>query len=309
MRIWILLVTLAIAVGSAADFAAQTGFSGRVANCTQCHPAPAFGNDAVAVLEGLPDAWLPGEAYPLRVAVEGGPPAAPAPQPQGGFEIETQRGAFVPADGDDALYRFARPWHMTYEPPGTLMRSWSFDYQAPDLTTMPEPLTFWLAVVSANGNHVIATNVSDGGEHGDAAAVMHKVVPPHEDALAMWRALPLLPPEVDGPNRLVAQIGAVWTIQGEHTDRNATHLAHRIDGGEWVERATPAAWRLQVPFVDGIHVLELRSLGADRTSPPIQFTLEGRADGPAVPAAPGQDVPVPGILLMVALLAVAWVRR
>ena len=310
MRLWpIIAVVLALAVGTQADFAAQTGFSGRVADCSQCHPAPLTDNDAVAILEGLPETWMPGETYPLRVAVEGGPPAAPDPQPKGGFEIEASVGSFAGAPGTDGLFRSDRPERMTYEPPGTLMRQWDIEWTAPGLGARPAPVGFWLAVVSANGNHVIATNTSDLGEHGDATDAIHITVQPDPEAEAAWIALPLSPPRIDGGIDLVAKTGTLGTIQGRQTDGNATVLAYRYDDAPWQSRDATGAWRLQVPFEAGVHTLTLRSEGADRVSPPVTLTLEGRSDGPETPQVANEEAPLPVILMLAALVGAAWTRR
>lgn len=285
MRAVPLLLAALVAGTAAADFAGVDGFSGRVADCTSCHTPSPLAGPATVRLEGLPEAWRPGEEHHLTVTVAGGPPALPAPQPQGGFELEAGAGTLAVPPGMEGLLRQASPTVMTYTPDGTLHRTWNVTWTAPDLRAPPEAVGFWLAAVSANGNHVVATNASDAGEHGDQVATLTATVPPHPDAHDAWRALPLAPPSLATPAGL--------RLEGRHEDGNATHLAWRFGDGEWQRRTTGTAWRLRLDAAPA-GVLELRSEGAGRASPSLYVTFQ---DGTAAvhDAAPGptRDSPAP----------------
>ncbi len=251
----VLLMVLIASVAVHATFAASTGFSGRNADCTTCH-SPV--GTATAHL-GAPEMWVPGETYTLDVRVTGGPAAAPDPQPKGGFELEAQAGVLDEAAGYEDLLRVPKPTIITYEPAGTLQRAWSVDWTAPGLDEPPVPLTFWLAVVSANGNHIIATNTSDGGETGDAVATTTLTIPPSAAAVAAWEAIPLARPIITG----ITATPEGHAVTGYHSDDNATHLAYSFGDG-WTQQATEREWRLVVRGdLDG---LQLRSEGTGRTS-------------------------------------------
>lgn len=286
MRAGVFWILAALVAGtSAADFAGVEGFSGRVADCTSCHVPSPIAPAATVTLDGLPDAWQPETSYALTVTVHGGPPALPAPQPQGGFELESSAGHLTVPPEMEGLLRSAAPTVMTYTPDGTLRRSWNITWIAPNLDAAPDTVGFWVAAIAANGNHIIAGGASDAGEHGDQTAVATATVPVHEDAHAAWLALPLAPPVVlDKPGTL---------LEGRHADDNATHLAWRFVGQDWLRRPTGTAWRLHL---EGGHdgTLELRSEGMGRTSPSVLVT---RTDGASTihegAPAPQRDAPLP----------------
>lgn len=298
-----------LAQDAQANFADAAGFSGRGgATCISCHteaPFPLAPPAATAVLEGLPEAWDVGTTYPLTVRVEGGPPAMPAPQPQGGFDLALDAGtvAIPPAFAD--LLRTPNPQEATYQPAGTLMREWQVEWTAPGLAERPRDVRVWLAVISANGNHVIASNASDGGERFDASAHVALAVPPSAAADAAWRTLPLAAPTA------VAQVNDLRTVfDGRHADGNATHLQWRLDGGAWETRETGSEWHVRVDDVSaGPHTFEFASEGADRRSPVQALSF----DGPGFDLPGGRDSPalgpVPLVLLVLALAAVALRSR
>jgi hypothetical protein len=287
---------------ASARFADAAGFSGRAGGetCIACHqPAHPTAPPAVARLEGLPEAWEPGRTYRLAVAVEGGPPALPAPQPQGGFDLAASAGRFGVPDGMQGRVRVVDGGHeATYLPDGTLLRAWEVEWTAPGLAAEPASARFWLAVLAANGNHVVATNASDQGETLDTEATLQALVPPSAAAREAWRALPLAPPQaswVPGPEP---------TLRGRHLDGNATSLSFSLNGAQPSHRDTAAEWVLRLPGIPaGSHTLELRSHGAGRSSPPL--VLEVPRPGPAQPAArdAGAAHALPAALLMLALAA------
>ena len=253
---------------SSANFAAADGFTGRNGfDCTSCHvdPLPMV-EDAEAFLDGVPDAWMPGTTYPMTIRIEGGPPAAPAPQPQGGFEIESSDGYFSPGPGFADLVRFSPTGSLTYKPAGTLMRSWDVVWNAPslaDLAREPDTIGIWLAVVSASGNHVIATNTSDQGEKFDSVATLHVTIPVAAETISMWRDFPLATPVVAD----VKRVGPYIEVSGYHADDHATTLAWKSGDAQWQSRDTSVSWRLRMNPQDVGSRLEIRSVGENRTSP------------------------------------------
>ncbi len=297
---WVALVLAAVAAATwgvgQATFTASDGFSGRNGfTCTSCHVVPPpLGETATAVLEGLPAEWTPGTTYNLTIRVEGGPLALPAPAPQGGFELSTDAGTFAKPEGFEGLLRQPRPESMAYEPAGTMMREWRVLWNAPTLAEMPMEANVWLAVLAVNGNHVIATNASDGGEKYDATATLEATVPPAPEAMAAWLAMPLPPPAIESSR----VSGDDWIVQGRHGDGNASRLAWSLDGAPWASRETGPEWRLVLRgLAGGEHRLELRSEGVGRTSPTAAYALQGDE---AVPASEVRDSPSP--LLVPALL-------
>jgi hypothetical protein len=306
-----LLATLAagsawLAQDAAANFGETVGFSGRGgATCVACHTqAPVGHAPATAVLEGLPEAWEPGVTYRLTVRVEGGPAALPPPAPQGGFDLSIAGGRFSVPPGFEGKLHVPHPQEATYTAEGTLMREWQADWTAPGLEARPAGLGVWLAVVSANGNHVVAAGASDGGERFDAAASLTATLPPAPSALAAWKALPLRP-----PTALASGDGAAVAVAGEHPDGNATALAWSLDGAPWQSRPTGSGWRLRFEgLAPGSHVLLLRSEGSDRRSPEVELGFE--VPGFALPALDGRASPAPPApLVLAAAVALASLTR
>ncbi len=298
------LFAIALWAGSHAQatFADSAGFSGRGGfTCISCHQPPSPQEGAVAHLEGLPDGWIPQATYSLTIRVTGGPQAMPAPQPQGGFDLATSAGRL---SGDAALMRTPSPQEITYQPAGTLLREWTVTWQAPGLDTRPAPVRFWLAVLAANGNHVVATNTSDGGETLDAAAALQVTVAPAAEAEAAWTALPLAPPTAE------ATIDGTWRVDGHQNDANATGISYRLDRGEWGTRDAGIDWRIELPDAAS-HVLEVRSEGAGRQSPDVVLVLgtpEPSGAPETVREAGAPSVALP-FLLLVLLPAFATYQR
>lgn len=292
-----------LAQDAAANFAASPGFSGRAgATCLACHTvAPVGHEEASAVLEGLPEAWELGRTYRLTIRVEGGPSAMPAPQPQGGFDLSIDGGSFAVPPDFAGKERVPNAQEITYLPEGTLMREWQVDWTAPGLEARPVAHNVWLAVLSADGNHVIATNASDGGERFDSAASLTATLPPAPSALAAWKALPLLPPAATAE----VSEGAVQ-VAGRHADGNATSIAWSLDGGAWQSRPTGGEWRLRLEgLAPGDHRLALRSEGSDRASPESALSFE--VPGLALPLS--RESPAGAVPLLLAALGLASILR
>lgn len=300
-----LLAVLAAASQLAtANFAASPGFSGRAGvTCTACHTvAPVGYVESQAVLEGFPESWEPGKEYAIAIAVDGGPQAMPAPQPQGGFDLAVGAGRLTLPAGTQETLRLVGDQEATYRPAGTLMRAWSVSWTAPGLATYPAAVPVWLAVVAANGNHVVAANASDGGERFDSTASLQVSIPPSDAALAAWRALPLVSPlanATDGGD-------GSWALDGRHLDGNATRLLWSVDGGPWQSRDTGPSWRLDLAGLEGDHTLRIRSEGAERASPDVMLTL----DSPGFLDSVGDEsTPLPVALPILALAFVLTLRR
>lgn len=291
---------------SEANFGVVQGASGIAGvTCASCHQPPhPTRDDATVRIDGLPAAWTPGATYPLTISIAGGPDPLPPPAPQGGFDLATDGGILAPAPGNAPLMVIVSPREASYTPEGSLRRSWQLVWTAPGLETRPAPVTFWLAGLAANGNHVVALGAADGGETLDAAAATVAHTAPAPEADAAWRALPLEPPTA---NATATAEG--WRVDGHHADGNATQLLWRADGGPWQLRDTGREWRLLLP--PGAHRIEYRSDGADRRSP-VQTLEVGGGDALTAAAPPPRAAPAPALPLAAAALALtlaAIIRR
>lgn len=271
-------IGLSLASLAEANFNAVTGFSGRQGfTCSSCHNIPDRGplgdeeiypEPATVHLSGLPDAWNAQETYRLDIRVTGGPPALPSPAPQGGFEIEANAGTFRAPDDMLELVDVYTPGAVTYTAAGALVREWAVEWTAPDLETQPEAVTFWLAGMSANGNHVVAAGQGDGGELGDSVDNLTATVQPSPEAMDEWLAVRLLSPVVGGVSP--ADPFTPITLEGTHQDERATHVGYRIDEGNWGRVATERQWSLQLDgLAPGDHEVWIRSESADRESEPV----------------------------------------
>lgn len=310
-------IGLALASLAEANFNAAVGFSGRHGfTCTSCHNVQDFGPlgedeiydpPAQVTLEGLPVEWGLGEEHLLTITVTGGPLALPEPAPQGGFEIETDVGRFAVPDGmGDLIDVYAEDGRaVTYTAAGTLVRQWQVTWSTPvapghdgdPLTSAPEPATFWVAGMAANGNHVVALGMGDGGELGDSVHNITVTVPVAEAAIDAWAAASVTPPVIDAPATVPAF--TAFDLSGRHTDPTATHLGFRIDNGGWNRIETPTEWTLRVSgLTPGDHELWLRSGTPVTQSEPVRVTIT--ADAEAEPSA--KDAPFPFLMIPLALL-------
>lgn len=256
-----LIFTIFLVSGAFAAFAAVDGFSGRTGfTCSACHSQP-ITDDTVVVVEGLPDAYDVGETYLLTVRVEGGPPANPV-GPQGGFEMDVAGGDLAIPSEMEGLLRTTKHG-MTYLPDGTFMRQWNVLWEAPGLEAKPGSAYFWVAAVSANGNHNAETNTSAAGEFGDEVATFTTKIDPSQASIDAWEALPLLPPEL-------MRNGS--RIEGMHQDANATGIQYTLNG-ETITRETGRTW-----WIDTKESVEVQSIGAGRESAPT--SVEGAKSAP-----------------------------
>ncbi len=275
-------VGLAMAQLTTANFNAATGFSGRHGfTCTSCHNVPnmgpagedeIYGPPAAVSVAGIPDQWQPGQAYRLTVSVTGGPPALPNPAPQGGFEIEADDGTFeAPADMQELVEVYA-PGAVTYTVAGTQVREWAVTWLAPEVTSEPQPVQFWVAGMAANGNHVIAAGLADGGELGDSVDNDTFSVPPSQEAFEAWDLVRLEPPRLEG--NVVARPFEPFTVRGVHTDSDATHVGYRIDDNPWGSIEARGPWALQINGLSpGTHDIWVRSEAPPRASEPVHVSM------------------------------------
>jgi hypothetical protein len=289
-----------LAVTADAKFAATQGFSGKHGvTCESCHAPLGFEPDAGATarLEGLPSAWDYGTPAVLTVRVEGGPAPNPVPnQPQGGFDLETDLGTFGPGAGMQGLLRFPNPQEATYTGSGTTRRSWTVVWTPPNASQAPQEAHFWLAVVSANGNHVM-DGPDTAGERGDRTAKIQASVAPSEAANETWLRQPLPPPVFDavrpGAGYLSGRVpdfadGALWSL----------------DGGEWVGALGAPAFVIQLPtLAPGGHDLSAVTVWMERTSEPASLRLFGDGStGAPTTVASSPGVGFPAILLVAAFV-------
>lgn len=113
-----------------------------------CHGVPGQASPLVTGrLDGLPEAYVPGQTYDLSVLVEGGPPVLPVAQNQGGFALEVSGGALAAADGAVQT----RNSTATHTEAGNDQRSWAVLWTAPLDGT---DVTFAFSVNAVNGNTV-----------------------------------------------------------------------------------------------------------------------------------------------------------
>lgn len=307
MRVaWLALFALVgSAVGAHADFAATQGFSGKHGvTCESCHvvPSPSTDPPAVARLEGLPPAWDHATPVTLTIGVEGGPMQNPVPgQPRGGFDLETDLGTLAPGPGMDGLLRFPNPTEATYTGAGTARRTWTVVWTPPNASEPPRDARFWLAVVAANGNHVLGGR-DTFGERGDQTAKLERSVPPSEAANQTWFSQPLPAPVLD-PLRP----GAAY-VSGRVAEF-ADGALWRLDGGEWLAAVGAPSFVIQLPILPrGAHRLDAVAVWLDRTSEPASIQIEGGPGGASVAARPSES-PGAGLFLVLSCVLSAILIR
>lgn len=130
--------------------ASSTGRADRaVAGCgaATCHG----GNAAVTPLLGdLPETYMPGESYVLRVSVEGAGAPLPIAGNEGGFALATTDGALAVVPGDGTVQIVAG--NATHSTSGTNQREWQVVWAAPPASG--GEVLFYLAVNAVNGDRI-----------------------------------------------------------------------------------------------------------------------------------------------------------
>lgn len=305
----VLLVMLAAPWVAEAKFAESQGFSGRHGvTCQSCHVQTPGGlvPPAEAAIEGLPVAYQAGAQYRFTVSVRGGPDASPLPtQPQGGFDVEVDAGTLEAGAGMEGRLRFPKPNEATYTGEGTLRRTWSLVWHAPEVSQRPTNVTFWAAVLAANGNHLMG-GPDSAGERGDAAATVRLTVPPTEGTRQAWSLRPVPPPRIDPPAAWPAS-GMPLVIHGA-VDEDSDGAEWRLDGGSWDGAIGAPAFivSLTVP-PPGAHVLEARAVRGTASSDPVLLEFRILDDGgPARIDGEPAAGPAWGLLLLAPLAPAVW---
>ncbi len=124
--------------------------------CIQCH-AGADQNPAEFTIEGLPETYEPGQTYKITVKILSGPDCSGGVA-CGGFAVQVSGGQLIVVDETNTFMSTTPLGEelLTHTKDGSLKREWSFEWKAPDT---PEPVTFKIAVIAANG---------DGSFQGDS---------------------------------------------------------------------------------------------------------------------------------------------
>ncbi|HLE48260.1 MAG TPA: hypothetical protein VI818_08185, partial [Candidatus Thermoplasmatota archaeon] len=206
----------------------------------------------------------------------------------------------------EGLLRRVSATEMTYTGPGTIRRTWSVTWIAPDATHAPETARFWVAAMAANGNH--AMNGPDAaGERGDRFVTARFEVAPSEATTKAWAERPLEPPVLEPFGPIIPAHGTVRLVNG--------HVPEDADGAEW--RLDQADWRPAIgapgfffdlgPVEPGPHRLEARTILGNRTSEPtvLDFRAEEAGSGSAKATAPsGRPIAV-GVMIVAVLALLA----
>lgn len=298
-----LLVVVAVAATADARFADTQGFSGKHGvTCVSCHfpEVVELGTPATIAVTGLPTAWDWSNAYEFTITVEGGPPGNPAPEtPQAGFDLEIDLGTLAAGPNMDGLLRFPSEQEATYTGIGTQVRSWNLVWTTPALAGFPTNATFWVAVIAANGNHVM--NGPDvTGERGDRGATAQYGVEASETARASWSLQPL-PPPILQPYNATASGSSV--LVGSVSDF-ADGAEVRIDEGDWHGATGAPGFSFPLPpWTPGRHTIDVRAVWQNRTSDMVSIVFDVD-DGPGMAAATSSTGPGPGLWVFLALLVV-----
>jgi hypothetical protein len=155
------VVSIAVAVAAkpaSAHFTGETGHSGRTGTtCRACHqgnaPVPTPSLSLAPVNPVLPPASggiVPGARYTVSISVTGGPNL------RWGFDCDSSGGSAILTSPTLMRVSSTRPQEVTHVTAGTRQSAWTFDWVAPATSG---PVTFWLAVNSANNND---QNTGDG---------------------------------------------------------------------------------------------------------------------------------------------------
>jgi hypothetical protein len=303
----LLLAGVAFAASAESRFADAEGFSGmHGVTCVSCHfpETVELGTAAQVLLEGVPAAWDAGTSYALRVEVRGGPPANPIPgTPQAGFDIETDGGGFVPVAAMEGYVRLPSRQEATYTGLGTTLRAWDLTWEAPTETEYPRNVTFFLAAIAANGNHLMGgPNVT--GERGDRATAIVRTIPPSEMTWDRWNRLPIEPPRVF--SYAPPEAGGSSVLTGE-VPSFADGAEVRIDAGNWRGATGAPGFSFPLPpWSPGPHVVEIRTVWGLRVSEPVllAFNAPGFDSAVAAPQAPSHANAAVFIGIVLAILAV-----
>ncbi|BES81447.1 choice-of-anchor V domain-containing protein [Pyrodictium abyssi] len=152
------ILAFMVVIGDAALHASSMSNGAPQLNCVQCHVG-ADKNPAELVIEGLPEKYGPGKTYKITVKITKGPDCSGGVA-CGGFAVQVNAGELVVTDEKNTFISTTPTGEklLTHTKDGSMLREWTFEWKAPD---KPEPVTFKIAVIAANG---------DGSFNGDAYA-------------------------------------------------------------------------------------------------------------------------------------------
>ncbi|MBI1851058.1 MAG: hypothetical protein HYR85_12010 [Planctomycetes bacterium] len=164
------LVNLVLATTVVAHPNGELNRSGRTGStCRSCHggtaavPTASFALAPVnPLLPPTSVGIVPGARYTVSISVTGGPSL------RWGFDADASAGAAVLTSPTLTRVSTTRPQEVTHVTAGTHQSSWSYDWIAP---ATADPVTFWLAVNSANNNN------SDTGDGIGTTSVIFNSLP------------------------------------------------------------------------------------------------------------------------------------
>jgi hypothetical protein len=247
-------LALAAAVVVVAPFArahstGEFGYSGRNGfTCTRCHGGNAAQPTVTVqlapintVLPPTSVGYVPGARYTVSISVAGGPNS------RWGFDADASAGTGIVTQ-PTLTWHSSRTQEFTHRSAGTQMNHWSYTWVAPTATPAT-PVTFWVAVNSANGN---------GGDTGDGIASTSFVVNP-------------VPPEVvcrlGGVNGDVNNVVNVLSVGGSFGD-DQRRVTLQAGGSFSLEIAGyPSIGANPIPYV--VYALPRENTAADVTPYPF----------------------------------------
>lgn len=152
----LLAASLACAIVALAALPAHAFSAGRAdraaAGCggPGCHGG--LPSTVAVALEGLPDAYTPGDTYLINVTVTGARAPLPAPlgQHAGGFALGATDGALSALPGSEDVQIDATTGNATHTTAGSVARAWTVVWTAPPATA--GVVTFTLSANAVNGN-------------------------------------------------------------------------------------------------------------------------------------------------------------
>jgi hypothetical protein len=160
------MMVLGLAATKGAEQATAMSMGAPQPQCTQCH-VDAKERPAEFVVEGLPEEYVPGQEYEIKLRIVSGP-ECPEGASCGGFAITVSAGELVVVD--EASTQIATgpqgEQMLTHTLEGARKREWVFVWRAPEAR---KEVTMSISVIAANG---------DGSFNGDAYGYREIVVKP-----------------------------------------------------------------------------------------------------------------------------------
>ncbi len=284
--------------------ARMDGVSGRAEGGCTCHGGGVAwdgvaGNLAVAaLLEGVPEAYEPGQVFALSISVEGGPPYLGA-----GFNLNASAGTLsVPGDEANVQITTADSFggvagEATHRTPDS--KSWRVDWMAPPAGA--GEVRFYLAVNSVNSN-----SQPDQADLWNLAAATSQEINVAPGA-------PVLEAAVAG----VGAINATWAPAETDIVEFQVHGSRQAGfepGDDTVlASAGPEATGVQVEGLQPgatyhllLRVVDSGGLSADSAAVRVALpAVNNTVDAVGEPSKAGRAVPGPGVILALGALAAA----